>query len=852
MALKKSDLYASLWSSCDELRGGMDASQYKDYILTLLFVKYVSDKYADAQYGEIVIPAGSSWQDIMKLQGDPKIGEGINIAVAAIAQQNDLVGVVDLANFNDGDKLGGSKERQDKLTKLLGIFDSIEFGASTASGDDLLGDAYEYLMRHFATESGKSKGQFYTPAEVSRVLARLVGINRAESQRQTVYDPTCGSGSLLLKAADLAPAGVTIYGQEMDNATWALARMNMIMHGHPTADIAKGNTLAEPFFKEEAGGLKRFDYLVANPPFSSKGWTSGVDIANDPFSRFTHGVPPAKNGDYAFLLHMLASLKSTGTAATILPHGVLFRGNAEANIRRNLIRQGYIKAVVGLPANLFYGTGIPACIVVLDKAGAAERDSIFMIDASRGFIKDGNKNRLRERDIHQIVDTYDTGLEVERYSRRVPIEEIAEAANDYNLNIARYIDPVEPPDRHDLDAHLNGGIPTADIGALEDVWAAMPNLRGRLFRSAGRPGYEELVVDPSDLLDTIHSDDDFARVARQVTDAITEWADAHRDRLRTIGPDTLSKELFHELSEDLLARFADVPLVDRYAAFQAFADYWNETMEDDVVLVAQVGWEQAARLQPVQKKGNKWPDSDIISGSSKSQRRYHAALNKPDVVVSVLLGDLEAIVAAARTRVAEVVATLEEFVEEHSGEGGALEGLANSSGGVVVGDVRDRVDEIKAQILDLYGSESTLGKVAREIKKTSFETNEWAEGLEDPEGLFAELDTLRGALCQHEAARKAKSDLADAEAALSASLVEAYSRLTPAQIHDLTIERKWFAAVEQRVLGILDARTRLGSQRLGQLADRYNLTYHAVETRAEASSRLVHQHIDMLISGSQG
>lgn len=358
------------------------------------------------------------------------------------------------ADFNDEDKLGKGKDMVDRLSNLLGIFEGIDLSANRAEGDDLLGDAYEYLMRHFATESGKSKGQFYTPAEVSRILAKVVCLTPETRQDATVYDPTCGSGSLLLKVADEASNGLTIYGQEMDNATVALAKMNMILHDYPTAEIWKDNTLASPHWKNPDGSLKIFDFAVANPPFSYKSWSNGISLTNDEFNRFKYGVPPDKNGDYAFLLHILKSLKSTGKAAIILPHGVLFRGNAEARIRKNLITQGYIKGIIGLPANLFYGTGIPACIIVIDKSTAATREGLFMVDASKGFIKDGNKNRLRSQDLHKIVDVFNHQIELSRYSRMVSLEEIA--TNDYNLNIPRYIDSSEPEDIHNLSAHLNG------------------------------------------------------------------------------------------------------------------------------------------------------------------------------------------------------------------------------------------------------------------------------------------------------------------------------------------------------------------------------------------------------------
>ena len=507
MALKKSELYSSLWKSCDELRGGMDASQYKDYVLVLLFVKYVSDKYAGQKDALLDVPVGGGFADMVALKGDKEIGEMMNKIIDKLAEANDLKGVVDVADFNDPDKLGKDKEMVDRLSNLVAIFNSpsLDFSSNRAEGDDLLGDAYEYLMRHFATESGKSKGQFYTPAEVSRVMAKVVGVGSAKSASQTIHDPTCGSGSLLLKAHDEAKSttgfDLALYGQEMDNATTALAKMNMILHGCTTAapDIWNGNVLAAPHFKSKDGRLKSFDFVVANPPFSFKAWSNGFSPDDDEFKRFEFGVPPKKNGDLAFVLHILASLKSTGKAAVNLPHGVLFRGNAEARIRKEIVQRGYIRGIIGLPPNLFYGTGIPACILVLDKENAPARKGIFMIDASKGFIKDGNKNRLRAQDIHGIVDTFMRQLEVPRYSRMVSLAEISDPKNDFNLNLPRYIDSNQPEDLQDIDGHLRGGIPDRDLDALSEYWQVFPSLRSLLFESAGRLGYSRLKLPVPDL-----------------------------------------------------------------------------------------------------------------------------------------------------------------------------------------------------------------------------------------------------------------------------------------------------------------------------------------------------------------
>jgi type I restriction enzyme M protein len=538
VAIKKSDLYSSLWQSCDELRGGMDASQYKDYILTLLFVKYVTDKRASDKNSLIDIPAGGSFDDMIALKGDKDIGEKINTIIGKLAEANGLEKVIDLADFGDEEKLGKGKEMQDRLSKLVSIFADLDFRGSRAEGDDLLGDAYEYLMRHFATESGKSKGQFYTPAEVSRVLAKVVGIGQHTRQDETVYDPTCGSGSLLLKVAAEAPRGITIYGQEKDNATWALSKMNMILHGNEVADIQKGDTITNPQFTK-GSELRTFDFAVANPPFSVKSWNNGLE---NEYGRFEFGRPPEKNGDFAFLLHILKSLKSTGKAAVILPHGVLFRGNAEVTIRKQLLRRGYIKGIIGLPANLFYGTGIPACILLLDKENAQSRRGVFMIDASKGFIKDGNKNRLRSQDIHKIVDVFNKQIEAERYSRMVPLAEIVDPKNDYNLNIPRYIDSSEPEDIQDLHAHLHGGIPERDLDALSGYWDAFPSLRTTLFR-ANRPGYSELAIDVNEVQQAVLNSIEFKKFADTVRSKVDDWFAAHRPILQALSPQIVPTDL---------------------------------------------------------------------------------------------------------------------------------------------------------------------------------------------------------------------------------------------------------------------------------------------------------------------
>ena len=806
MALKKSQIYSSLWQSCDELRGGMDASQYKDYVLTLLFMKYVSDRYAGRGDALIRVPAGGGFADMAALKGDKEVGDRINKIIGRLAEANDLKGVIDQADFNDESKLGAGKEMQDRLSRLVAIFEGLDFRANRAGGDDLLGDAYEYLMRHFATESGKSKGQFYTPAEVSRVMAKVIGVGPDTRQDQTIYDPTCGSGSLLLKAADEAPRGISIYGQEMDNATWALARMNMILHGCPTAELWRDNTLAAPYFKNPGGGLKTFDFAVANPPFSAKAWSNGLDPARDEFGRFEYGVPPVKNGDYAFLLHLVKSLESKGKGAIILPHGVLFRGNREAGIRKELVRRGFVKGVIGLPANLFYGTGIPACILVIDKEHAHARKGVFMIDASRGFLKDGNKNRLREQDIHRIVDVFNRQVESPGYSRMVPASEIADPANDYNLNIPRYVDSGEPEDLHDLDAHLKGGIPDRDLDALAGYWTAFPSLRRTLFEGNGRPGYSEARVETRQVKAAILGHPDFASYAERVASVFDGWRKAHEPRLRGIEVGALPRKVIDALSEDLLKRFAGLPLLDRYDVYQRLMDYWTDTMQDDVYLVAGPGWVEAAKPQDVLdhrgKKIRETPDLTI------KRRKYRMGLVPPALVATRYFADEQAAVEALQDRQEAAVREWEEFVEEHTGEGGPLEDAANDKGKVTQSVVKKRLKAI--------GNDTESGE---------------------------ERDALTRCLTLMDAEAETSKAVKDARAALDEQVLARYATLTEVEVKTLVIEDKWFASIRDAVEGEVQRLTQGLAGRVKELEERYARPLPELERDVESFGKKVEGHL---------
>ncbi len=790
MAIKKSELYSSLWASCNELRGGMDASQYKDYVLVLLFIKYVSDKYAGVPFAPITVPKGASFKDMVALKGKTTIGDDINKKIIAkIAEANKLTGTIDVADFNNSEKLGSGKDMVTKLTNLIAIFEnpSLDFSSNRADGDDILGDAYEYLMRHFATESGKSKGQFYTPAEVSRIMAKIIGVGNHATASTTVYDPTCGSGSLLLKVADESEKGLTIYGQEMDVATAALARMNMILHNNPTAEIKQGNTLSTPLFLDDKNRLKTHDYVVANPPFSFKSWSNGVDPVNDPYDRFSgYGVPPSKNGDYAFLLHIIRSLKSKGKGAVILPHGVLFRGNAEAEIRTNIIRKGYIKGIIGLPANLFYGTGIPACIIVIDKENAENRKGLFMIDASKGFEKDGNKNRLREQDIHKIVDVFNKQLEIPKFSRMVSVAEIEE--KEFNLNIPRYIDSQEAEDIQDIEAHLMGGIPDADIDALGQFWDVYPSLKKELFAKSDRKGYSSIKVKDDAIKQTIFAHPEFVAYTKKIDTVFTGWKNKHTPLLKKIDGKTKPKKFIHQLSEDLLDTFGDLRLIDPYDVYQHLMTYWYSTMQDDFYLIVSDGW----------KAGNElvWEKKEFEGKLIPKQLMIYRYFSGEQKAIEQLEADRDALTAQ-----------LEEMEEEHGGDDGLFAELEK----VNKANVAKRLKDIKSE-KDAADERKVLEQYLALAEKES------------------------------EAGKKIK----DAQSVLNDKLIAKYKAMSENDIKTMVVDDKWMATIEHTVKNEMQRISQRLTQRVKDLSDRYAIPMPTVSSDVVALERKVNAHLQKM------
>ena len=801
MAIKKSELYSSLWASCDELRGGMDASQYKDYVLTMLFVKYISDKYAGNPMGLIEIPKGASFDDMVALKGKPDIGDRINKEILRpLFSANGLEGSMELVDFNDDDKLGSGKDKVETLSKLIAIFENpgLNFKNNRAEDDDVLGDAYEFLMRHFATESGKSKGQFYTPAEVSRILSKVISVDKADKPSYTAYDPTCGSGSLLLKVADEAPNGLTLYGQEKDIATKGLAIMNMWLHGYPEASISGGNTISTPSFKENDGTLKRFDFVVANPPFSVKNWVTGINPMDDEFKRFRgYGVPPEKNGDYAFLLHIVASLKSTGKGAVILPHGVLFRGNAEAEIRKNILQRKWIKGIIGLPANLFYGTGIPACIIVIDKENAEDREGVFMMDASKGYIKDGNKNRLREQDIHKIVDAFNRQWEIDKFCRLVPYSEIEK--NEYSLNIPRYIDTQEEEDIQDLNAHLSGGIPQKDIDALQEFWTVYPNLRKDLFTPI-REGYAKLNVEKSAIKSTIFEHSDFMQYDTQLNSLFEDFKSVNHAKMNAISSYTKPKDFIKTISEDILERYGNKPLIGQYDIYQHLLDYWNDTLKDDVYLIVEDGW--VAKVKRILEKNKKGTEVD---------KGWTCDLVPKELVINRFLASEYQELVSIETELESIQAEIVSFEEQHAGDEGILSDATNDKGSITKTSLTAFIKDIKSN-----PAEKETLSIANELLKIF---NREAELKKDQKAKTTALDNLT---------------------------LKTFKELTEDEVRTLVVDDKWLTSIKASVQTEIDEISQRLTGRVKQLSERYENTLIELDNKTKTLEDIVSTHLEKM------
>lgn len=843
--MNKQQLASKLWASANDLRGKMDASEYKNYILGFLFYKFLSEhevNYLKKEYDMTLDELDDD--NIETLKSDlgyyiatndlyatwiNGINEGnwrISDVTDALSrfrlnldpvQKEDFEGIFDDVNLTS-EKLGSNaSEKERAVRKLLILLDDINISSNVEY--DTFGFIYEYLIAQFAMSSGKKAGEFYTPHQVSQIMAKIIANEIANKDRPTVYDPTAGSGSLLLTLGDaISPKQrnqIKYYGQENNSTTYNIARMNLLMRGVIPANMVLRNadTLKEDWPNGIISGKDDplfVDAVVANPPYSAK-WDSHDNQLKDPRFR-DYGVAPTTKADYAFLLHSLYHLKPDGVMAIVLPHGVLFRGNEEEKIRTKLLERGQIDAVIGLPAGIFTNTGIPTIVMILRKT--SKHHNVLFIDASNEFRKDKNTNVLRERDIKKILDAYQARQNQAGYSHVASLDEIRE--NGYNLNIPRYVTPITQGQSQSIEAHLKGGLPNEDIARFDDFWQAFDGLHAQLFTSL-RPNFSRLLVEKEAILQTIYNNPSYQTFTQNLSQQIHAWQHAFAQKLLADKPldEESSEHCFNQAERQLFDIFLQSAFTDAYEAYQTLIDTWHEQIEPDVLALAdnsrvtQDSSLQALIDENAFYKARVLVPNMVIKGKAEVQDGVQGLLFSKDFIAQAFFGDK----LAQLETIKQSISDLEERQNER---------LATASDTALANYLNDK------EKLD----DKSYKAIAQDLKTLSA----------DDDG----YELLSETLTDSQQLKQLKAQLKSLEPQLEQQVLAQYEQLELSQIRQL-LTQKWFGALEQSLTQIIHSYAKSVAFELKLIDERYSETLEEITQKRKAAEHAFWEMASQLV-----